>query len=99
MAKQVVWTKQGLKKYGEIINWLQEETSAETVLKFDKKVKEHLLRLSHFPGLGRISKRHKAIRSIKVDKHRRAYYRISGNRLFVVYFFDTRQDSSKNLYG
>lgn len=99
MAKQVVWTKNGLNKYGEIISYLQEAFSQNTAAKLDKTVKEKLAQLAQYPEIGQGSKRHKSVRFIRIDKHRRLYYRVSGNRLFVVYFFDTRQDPSKNLYS
>ncbi len=34
----------------------------------------------------------------KVDKHRNLYYRIEGNKLIVVYLFDTRQHPNNNPY-
>jgi plasmid stabilization system protein ParE len=68
----------------------------------DKFVDELLVKiktLSIQPSMGMASRNVPAVRSIKISKHNRLYYRIENDKLVLLNIFDTRQHPDKNLYS
>lgn len=98
MARQVIWTKQALGKLHEMILYLQDEVSLQAAINLNRKVSEKLELLKQFPEAGRKSKKKKTARFILIGKNRRMFYRVHGQRIIIVYFFDTRQNPSKSDY-
>lgn len=98
MVTQIIWNKRAKKVFSEIIDYLEEEFSDKTAANFVKKVFTKLEILRKYPEMGRKSKKRKTVRQIKVDKYRKMFYRLHGRKLYVCYFFDTRQDPDKNPY-
>lgn len=98
MKRQVVWNKRAVKKFDEIVDYLEENASQKSVIKFIEEVDELIGRINQYPEIGRRTTTKKTVRQYKIDKYRNLYYRISKNKLIIVYIFDSRQNPKSNLY-
>jgi plasmid stabilization system protein ParE len=96
MARRIVWNKRALEKFDEIVDYLGENFSEKAASNFVRKVFDRLDILSRYPEIGRKSKKNKNIQFHKIDKNRDLYYRVDGEKLIIVYIFDTRQNPEKN---
>ena len=98
MAKQVIWTKQALAVLHEMIEYLHDEVSLQAAINLNKDISEKLELLKQFPEAGRKSKKKKTARFVLIGKNRRMFYRVHGNKIIIVYFFDTRQHPDRSKY-
>ena len=98
MVKKIRWNKLATSSLSQIAEYLEDEASFESAMRFVTIVYDKIEMVKRFPEIGRRAPKTKTIRFIKVDKARRMYYRKNGQTLHIVWFFDTRQDPSKNIY-
>jgi plasmid stabilization system protein ParE len=98
MVKKVRWNKLATSGLSQIAEYLEAEASYEQATKFVNLVYDKIDVLKKYPEMGRPAPKTKTIRFIKIDKNRGMYFRKNGTTLHIVWFFDTRQDPSKNLY-
>ena len=99
MAREVVWNKVAVKKLTEIVEYLETEVSEQAAIKFVKNVAALIEKINKYPEIGRQSKTKRTIRQFRIDKNKRLYYRIHGNKLVIVFIFDDRQKPSTNPYS
>ena len=98
MVKKVKWNNLATSSLSLIAEYLESETSYAAAIRFVNLVYDKIDVLKKYPEMGRRAPNTKTIRFIKIDKNRRMYYRKHGTTLYIVWFFDTRQDPSKNPY-
>jgi plasmid stabilization system protein ParE len=98
MVKKVRWNNLATSSLSQIAEYLESEVSDESATRFVNLVYDKIDVLKKYPEMGRRAPKTKTIRFIKIDKNRRMYYRKNGTTLHIVWFFDTRQDPSKNPY-
>ena len=98
MVKKIKWNKLATSSLSQIAEYLEDEASFESAMRFVTIVYDKIEMVKRFPEIGRRAPKTKTIRFIKVDKVRRMYYRKNGTTLHIVWFFDTRQDPAKNIY-
>lgn len=98
MAQKVVWNKRALQKFDEIITYLEADVSEKAAIGFILKVDDLIHKLCKYPEIGRKTKKYKTVRQYKIDNFKRLYYRFSGKKLIIVYFFDDRQNPEINPY-
>ncbi len=98
MVEQVVWNKRAAKIFNEIVDYLLENVSEASAENFINNTFELIDKLRKYPEIGRKSKIKETVRQYKIDKFKRLYYRIHGNKLIIVYIFDQRQNPDSNPY-
>ncbi len=98
MALKIYWTKRADKKFDQILNYLQDEWGENVANAFIKKVYDFLDILSEFPEIGTIENKRKGIRGFTIIKQVNVFYRISGDKLILLNFFDNRQHPQKKKF-
>jgi plasmid stabilization system protein ParE len=95
MVKKIKWTKSASKSFNKTINYLEQEWSEKVAEKFVQKVYAFLLNLEEYPEIGKIEIEEKGIRGFVLSRHTTVLYRIKGNYIILLQFFDNRQDPIK----
>lgn len=91
MAFKIVRTKRADKNLEQIVDYLQREWNDAVVRAFIAHLVQLLDVLSLYPEIGKVANNEGTIRSFPVTKHTRLFYRIKGNRIILLNFFDNRQ--------
>jgi plasmid stabilization system protein ParE len=99
MAFKIIWTEPVFKDLEVIVDYIDREWSRAIGDKFVAELKERVKVLSKQPFMGMASMKDQSIRSIKISKHNRLYYRIEEEKLILLNIFDLRQHPDKNLYS
>ena len=88
-------TKRGQKKYQSIKEYIIEKWGKNVADAFDLKTKHFFDLLEQFPELGEIEVPSKKIRGFQLTKQTRVFYRVKGERIIILTFFDTRENPKK----
>ena len=94
MAKEIIWTPQAEKTHDAVINYLEQEWSEKEVIKFIEKVNSIVQHISRHP-LAYRSAGKEDVREAIITKHNILLYRISGQTIYLLYFWDTRKNSAR----
>src|SRR5690554_5403988 len=76
MAFEIIWSPQAEKGLDKVLEYLQEEWSANEILSLEKKIIVFVERISKYPTIYPPSGRHPNLRKGRVDKHNYIIYRI-----------------------
>ena len=98
MALKIYWTKRADKKFDQILDYLLEEWGESVAKAFTRKVYDFLDILSEFPEIGTIENKEKGIRGFTIIRQVNLFYRISGNKVILLNFFDNRQHPRKKRF-
>ena len=98
MALKIYWTKRADKKFDKILNKLQEEWGESVAKAFTRKVYDFLDILSEFPEIGTIENKEKGIRGFTIIRQVNLFYRISGEKVILLNFFNNRQHPRKKRF-
>jgi plasmid stabilization system protein ParE len=98
MAYKVIVNKRGGKRLISILDYLNENWGTAVTNDFLGKVEKILLLLEESPFVGAPSNKNPYVRRILITKHNRMYYKVNGDTVFVLNFFDTRQNPEKNKF-
>ena len=98
MALKIYWTKRAEKKFDQILDYLLEEWGESVTKAFTRKVYEFLDILAEFPEIGTIENKEKEIRGFTIIKQVNLFYRISGDKIILLNFFDNRQHPQKKKF-
>ncbi len=98
MPLKVSWHTDALGDFIEIVEYFEIEGNIQAAENFRDKVKAKIDFIKSYPGAGRPTMKHKNLRYILVDKHRRMYYRFTSKSLTILAFFDSRQDPTKRPF-
>jgi len=98
MALDIYWSKRADKKFDKIVEYLLEEWGEKITRSFVRKVYDFLDILSEFPEIGTIENKEKGIRGFTIVKQVNIFYKISGNKIILLDFFDNRQDPAKKRF-
>ncbi|MBK9332069.1 MAG: type II toxin-antitoxin system RelE/ParE family toxin [Ignavibacteria bacterium] len=90
-------TKRAEKKYRLIKEYIRTEWGVSVESAFEQRTKDFFYLLKDFPKQGSLEIKEKQIRAILLTKHTKIFYRIKGNRIIILTFFDVRQDPSKKF--
>ena len=91
MAYKIEWTENAKQDLKKIIEYLRDEWSVDIAEKFVDRLDSMLELLTISPYIGPASKKKKGVRQILITRHNRLYYRVIGNKIILLDFFDTRQ--------
>ncbi len=95
MALEICWSKRADKNFDKIFEYIQNEWGERVARAFIKKVYDFLDILAEFPEIGTVENKEKGIRGFTIVKQINLFYRISGNRIILLSFFDNRQNPKK----
>jgi plasmid stabilization system protein ParE len=95
MALKIVWSKRASLKFDQMVLYLSEEWGEKSAGKFINLVFNFLEILSEYPQIGSVENKSKNIRGFTIDKHVNVYYRIKGDSIMLILFFDNRQNPRK----
>jgi plasmid stabilization system protein ParE len=95
MALTVFWTVRADESFSQILQYLIGEWGEQTAARFVSKVFDLIDTLAEMPEIGTLEQESIGIRGFPITKHTNLFYRISGQRLIVLVFFDNRQHPDK----
>ncbi len=98
MALDLKWTKRADKKFDKIIEYLISEWNENVAKNFILKVYNFLDILSQFPEIGSLENKERAIRGFVIAKQVTIFYRIKGNTIIILNFFDNRRNPIKKRF-
>jgi plasmid stabilization system protein ParE len=92
---KILLTKRAENNYRSIKEYLITEWSDNVAQAFEQKTISLLDLLEEFPEIGIIEVEAKQIRSFLYTKQTRVFYRLKGNQIIILSFFDVRQNPKK----
>ncbi|SHJ68882.1 Plasmid stabilization system protein ParE [Tangfeifania diversioriginum] len=98
MALTIFWSKRADKKFDSIIAFLLEEWGEKVTRSFVKKVYEFLDILQEFPEIGTVENKNRNIRGFVIVKQLTLFYKIQGDKIILLNFFDNRMNPRKIKY-
>jgi plasmid stabilization system protein ParE len=98
MALEIEWTKRADKKFDTILVYLNEEWGERVTGNFVKKVYEFQDILVEYPEIGTLEHKQKGVRGFTIVKQMSIFYKVSGNKIILLDFFDTRQNPKKKRF-
>ena len=97
MAYKIGWNKKAQTTFDKIVDYLLDEFGESSAKKFINKVNNFLELIEQNPEVGKIEVEEKSIRSWRVSKFTIAFYQVKNDHIFILKFFDGRQDPKKKL--
>jgi len=97
MALEIKWTKRATSSFYKTIDYLEEEWSERSAQKFIQIVNRFLHTLQEQPEIGKIEVAEKGIRGFVLSRQNTVFYRVKGQRIILLKFFDNRQHPSKKF--
>ena len=98
MALRIFWSKRADKKFDNILDYLRVEWGEKVTSAFVKKVYDFLDILVEFPDIGSLENPEREIRGFVIVKQITIFYKVSGNKIILLNFFDNRQGSKKKKF-
>jgi plasmid stabilization system protein ParE len=98
MALRILWSKRADKKFDNILDYLSTEWGEKVTGSFVKKVYDFLDILIEFPEIGSLENAEREIRGFVIVRQITIFYKVSGNKIILLNFFDNRQGSKKKKY-
>lgn len=91
MALEIHWTKRADEKFDKILEYLLNQWSDRVTISFVLNVYDLIDTLAEFPEIGTIENKEKGIRGFTVVKQINIFYKVNGDKLIILDFFDNRQ--------
>jgi plasmid stabilization system protein ParE len=98
MALEIFWSKRADNKFDRILDHISSEWGERVTSAFVKKVYDFLDILVEFPEIGTLENVEKDIRGFVIVKQITIFYKVSGNKIILLNFFDNRQGHKKRKY-
>ena len=98
MVRLVVWSKNADRKFDTLIDYLSAEWGESVTKAFVKRTFDFLDLLVDFPEIGSIENANRQIRGFVLTKHVTVFYKVKGNRVVILNFYNNRQNPNKKLY-
>nr|WP_319399719.1 type II toxin-antitoxin system RelE/ParE family toxin [uncultured Carboxylicivirga sp.] len=99
MARVIRWSKYADKKYDKILDYLTENWGENTTKAFVRKTYELLNLLIEFPEIGSIENTDHQIRGLVMIKQITLFYKIKGETIVILNFYDSRQRPKRRRYA
>ncbi len=91
MVKKIIWTPKAEKSFDSVISYLEENWSERQIIHFIEKTNAVINHIDKFPLSCREAGK-EDVREALITKHNLLLYRISGNTIYLLYFWDTRRN-------
>ena len=98
MAINIYWSKKADKRFGSIIEYLEDEWGHHTTSLFVKKVYDFLDILSEFPEIGTVEKKELNIRGFVIVKQLTIFYQVREDKIILLNFYDNRQRPKRQRF-
>lgn len=98
MAREVKWTKRGIRSLDHVVHYLEDEWNEEVTPDFLVKVFHTLELLSENPSLGTSEVAEKGIRGLVITKHNRVFYRVTKTFIIVLNVYDNRSGKRRKKH-
>jgi len=98
MALEIEWSKRADNSFDRIIDYLHSEWGNQVVQAFVRKTYDFLDILAEFPEVGSLQVQDKGIRGFTLIKQVIMFYKVKGNSIIILDFFDTRQNPEKKKF-
>ena len=95
MALKIVWSERATLRFDHIVSFLVSEWGEKSAKDFIIKVFDFLDTLSEFPEIGSLENKEKNIRGFTLFKQVNLFYRIKGDKIILILFFDNRRNPKK----
>ena len=92
---KIIWTTKAQKRLSEILEYIQIEFGDHARESFRTQAKDFTRLLSEFPEIGTAEIKGKNLRGFQLTKQTRVFYRLKGERVIILTFFDSRQNPKK----
>ncbi|MBA7544929.1 hypothetical protein ES705_37290 [subsurface metagenome] len=99
MARIIKWSKHADHKFDKILEYLESEWGEKTTKAFVKRTHEFLVLLIDFPDIGSIENADRQIRGFVLVKQITIFYKIKGNVIVILNFYDNRQRAKRRRYA
>ena len=97
MNYQIRWTKKSADNYEDIVNFIRLHWPENIVKQFVRDSFSTIELMRSFPFMFK-SVKNKNIRKGLINKHVCVYYRVSGENIELLYFWDNRMNPEDNKY-
>ena len=94
---KIFLTRRAEKNYRSIREYIVSKWGEGVAAVFEQKALDFLDLLKDFPEIGTIEVIEKQIRGFQLTRQTRIFYRIKGQRIIILTFFDVRQDPKKKM--
>ena len=94
---RISFTKRAQNNYNSIKIYLSDEWGERTAKAFEQKTIDFFDFLKEYPVMGTVELPEKQIRGFQLTKQTRILYRIKGETIIVLAFFDVRQNPKKKF--
>ncbi len=98
MALTIHWSKRADKKFDNILEYLILEWGETVTKAFVKKVYDFLDILGELPEIGSLEHKSKNIRGFVLVKQITVFYKVKGNQIIILNFFDNRQGPKRKKF-
>ena len=98
MALRIFWSKRADKKFDNILDYLSTEWGEKVTSAFVKKVYDFLDILVEFPEIGSLENAERGIRGFVIVKQITIFYKVIGNKIILLNFFDNRHGPKRKKY-
>ncbi len=92
---KISFSKRAVKNYSSILEYLSNEWGERVAGAFNQRTNDFLDLLERFPEIGSVEMIEKQIRGFQLTKHTRLFYRIKGENIILLAFFNVRQHPNK----
>lgn len=92
---KILLSKRSKKNYRAIKDYIANEWGEKVAEAFEQKTIDFLDLLEDFPEIGAVDVIEKQIRGFQLTKQTRVFYRVKGDRIIILTFFDVRKDPKK----
>ena len=99
MARIIKWSRQADRNYDKVISYLLEEWGEIVTKSFVKKTFEFLDLLVDFPEIGSVENTNKQIRGFVLLRQLTVFYKIKGDTIVILNFYDNRQMPKYRRYS
>ncbi len=98
MALEIIWSKRAEKKFDKITIYINDSFGKSTTQSFVRKVFQSLDILAEFPEIGTVENQKENIRGLTIMKNINIFYMIHDKKIYLLDFFDNRQNPSKKRF-
>jgi len=98
MALKIQWTKRADKKFDLILDYLLVEWNQKVTVSFVRNVYDIIDILAEYPEIGTLENPEKGIRGLTIVKQVDIFYKVNGDQLIILNFFDNRQDPKEKRF-
>ena len=98
MALKIQWTSRADKKFDLILDYLLVEWNQKITVSFVRNVYDIIDILAEYPEIGTLENPEKGIRGLTIVKQVDIFYKVNGDQLIILNFFDNRQDPKEKRF-